>query len=189
MATAHDGRSLRGIRNRERIAESLFELIDEGILVPTAEQVANRAEVSTRSVFRHYEDMEGLFAEIAGRLREETVAAIEVPVGDLDERVLTVVENRARMFERIARFKRSEATQRWRSPFLQEHHETLAAELREGLLRNLPELAATGPIRVELADVLTSFEAWDRMRTLQGLGPGEAKAALLTALRRLLQSS
>jgi AcrR family transcriptional regulator len=187
MATDHDGRSLRGIRNRERIAEALFELIDEGTLVPTAEQVANRARVSTRSVFRHYEDMDGLFAEIARRLRDETLPALETPAGPLPDRIRTVVANRARIFERIARFKRAGETQRWRSPFLQEHHEALAAELRGALVLYLPELAEAGPQRTEIADLLTSFEAWDRMRTLQGLDPEQAAATLVTALRQLLQ--
>jgi AcrR family transcriptional regulator len=186
MATAHDGRSLRGIRNRERIAEALFELIDEGTLVPTAEQVATRAEVSTRSVFRHYEDMEGLFTEIAGRLREEALPALETPTGPLADRIHTVVGNRARIFERIARFKRAGETQRWRSPFLQEQHDALAAEFRSALCRNLPELGEGGPQRVELADLLTSFEAWDRLRTLQGLAPEAAAATLIAGLRRLL---
>jgi len=187
MAPADDGRSLRGIRNRARIAEAMFELIAEGTLVPTAEQIASRAQVSTRSVFRHYEDMDGLFAEIARRLRDETLPALETPAGPLVERIRTLVSNRARIFERIAHFKRAGETQRWRSPFLQQRHEALAAELRAALVLYLPELAEGGTHCIELADLLTSFEAWDRMRTLQGLEPGAAEAAIVSALRQLLQ--
>jgi methyltransferase-like protein len=33
-----DGRVLRGTRNRDRITDALFELIESGELIPTAEQ-------------------------------------------------------------------------------------------------------------------------------------------------------
>jgi AcrR family transcriptional regulator len=48
----------RGARNRAAIVAALLELVGEGELEPTAEQVAERACVGTRTVFRHFADME-----------------------------------------------------------------------------------------------------------------------------------
>ena len=56
-----DGRRLRSDRSRQVIVESMLQLINDGNLVPTAQQIANHAKVGIRSVFRHFEDMEAIF--------------------------------------------------------------------------------------------------------------------------------
>ena len=61
-ATKVDGRRLRSDRSRQVIVEAMLQLIDGGNLVPTAQQVADHAKVGIRSVFRHFEDMEAIFA-------------------------------------------------------------------------------------------------------------------------------
>ena len=55
-----DGRALRSERSRRPIVEALFALVGEGVLQPTAQQVADRAGVGIRTVFRHFEDMDAL---------------------------------------------------------------------------------------------------------------------------------
>jgi AcrR family transcriptional regulator len=57
-----DGRRLRSERSREAIIDVMLTLIEEGALIPTAQQVSERAGVGIRSVFRHFSDMAGLFA-------------------------------------------------------------------------------------------------------------------------------
>ena len=66
-----DGRRLRSVRSRGAIVNGLFELIGEGNLTPTTHQVAERANVGIRSVFRHFEDMEALYATLDERLTDE----------------------------------------------------------------------------------------------------------------------
>ena len=61
IASKPDGRRLRSNRSRQLIIESMLELIKQGNLVPTAQQVADHANVGIRSVFRHFEDMESIF--------------------------------------------------------------------------------------------------------------------------------
>ena len=53
-----DGRFRRSVRSRERILDALRELVSEGNLRPTGQQVAARASVSLRTVFRQFDDME-----------------------------------------------------------------------------------------------------------------------------------
>jgi AcrR family transcriptional regulator len=184
-----DGRLRRGERSREAIVTALFELVAEGVLQPTAQQVAERAGVGIRSVFRHFDDMDGLFATMHARLRADALPIIrEGPSrGSLRERVHSLVERRARLFERIAPFKRSADTQRWRSDFLRRRHAALVRELRAALLRSLPELAGAPAETVEGVDLLTSFDAWDRMRTDQRLSRERAQATLARALLALLE--
>ena len=66
-----DGRALRSERSREAIAAALFELVGEGNLEPTAQQVADRAHVGIRTVFRHFSDMEALYATLDAWLLAE----------------------------------------------------------------------------------------------------------------------
>src|SRR5271166_5670392 len=84
-ALAMDGRQRRSARSREGIVQALFELVGSGVLRPTAQQVAETAGVGIRSVFRHFADMESLFAEMQARLEAEAVpilraAAVEGPL-------------------------------------------------------------------------------------------------------------
>jgi len=186
-----DGRALRSERSRRAIHEALFALVGEGVLQPTAQQVADRAGVGIRTVFRHFEDMDALFAEIDARVAAEVAPLVTAPVpaGSLEERARGLVARRAALFERIAPYKRSGDVQRWRSAFLRARHAAVVRELRAALLRWLPELEDAPADLVEALDLAVSFEAWDRLRSEQRLGPGRARAALerlvLTLVRAL----
>jgi len=61
-----DGRRRRSADSRARIVAAMLELTRESALVPGAEQVALRAGVGLRTVFRHFQDMDSLYSEIAG---------------------------------------------------------------------------------------------------------------------------
>ncbi|MGH7288522.1 MAG: TetR/AcrR family transcriptional regulator [Myxococcota bacterium] len=175
-----DGRVRRSEKSRQAIADAMFELVGGGVLQPTAQQVAERAGVGIRSVFRHFDDMEGLFAAMDARLRSEVVPLLREiePEGALERRAGDLVERRVRLFERIAPYKRSANLARARSPFLRARHGALVRELRENLLHWLPEFERAPADLVEAVDLATSFEAWDRLRSDQRLSRERAHAAL-----------
>ncbi len=183
-----DGRVQRGERNRAAIADAMFELVGEGALEPTAEQIATRAGVGLRSVFRHFNDMESLYAALDGRLRAEVepIAAAGEPSGATAERVRAMLQLRARLFERIAPYKRAANLNRQRSPFLNKTHQQLVAVLREHSLRWLPELAEAPREVFDAIELTTSFEAWDRLRGDQGLSATRAQAAVAASVMALL---
>jgi AcrR family transcriptional regulator len=187
-----DGRSQRSVRSRQQIVTALIGLVREGELLPTADQVASRAGVGLRTVFRHFQDMESLYAEMHERMREHMRSSIvelfdETAIqGSLEERVREGVRLRATLFESIAPFKRSEVVQRWNSSFLKGKNEEMVRELRAGLKRTLPETDACSAPIARAVELLTSFEAWDRLRTDQGLGPEQAREVIETALLELL---
>src|SRR3546814_16872470 len=77
-------------------SDATISLIDEGDLRPTAPRVAERAGVSVRSVFQHFDDLESLHAAVAERLVER-VAVLVVPIdpaGQLDDRPTRIVHPR-----------------------------------------------------------------------------------------------
>ncbi|RIL06347.1 MAG: transcriptional regulator [Proteobacteria bacterium] len=182
-AGALDGRARRRERSREAIVHALFELIGGGVLQPTAQQVAEAAGVGLRSVFRHFADMESLFAEMDARLQAEAVPILrrEPTPGSVAQRVRALAERRVEFFERIAPYKRAAAVQRWRSEFLRRRQAVLVRTLRADMLRWLPELIRAPGDLIDALDLVLSFEAWDRLRTDQRLGRERAREVFVRA--------
>jgi AcrR family transcriptional regulator len=187
--SSRDGRTLRSERSREAIAAALFDLVGEGNPEPTAQQVSERAGVGIRSVFRHFSDIEALYATLDARLLAELRPILREtpPEVDLRGRAAALVKRRAALFERIASYKRASNLKRWRSPFLRSQHAKLVAEMRADLLQWLPELAEAPPAVLEALDQATSFEAWDRLRSEQRLGRVRAAEAMRCAALALIR--
>lgn len=185
-----DGRVRRSQKSRAAIVTALFDLVGEGVLRPTAQQVAERAGVGIRSVFRHFDDMESLYAAMNARLRAEVLPLLrdETVTGTLRTRALALVERRVRLFERIAPWKRSANVARSRSAFLRTRHAALVGELRADLLRALPELADAPAALTDALDVATCFESWDRLRTDQRLSRERAQRVLEHTVLALSES-
>jgi AcrR family transcriptional regulator len=184
-----DGRVLRSEHSRELIAGALFELVGEGYPEPTAQQVAERAGVAIRTVFRLFSDMEALYATLDARLLAEVMPMLSDPPpegAELSERATALVADRAALFERVAPYKRASNLKHGRSPFLADQHRTLVRQLRARLLRWLPELRGAPADLVEALDQVTSFEAWDRLRSDQRLGRPRARAAMERAVKALV---
>ena len=57
----------------------------------------------------------------------------------------------------------------WRSTVLQKNYARNQRGLRKDLADWLPELLALAPHKREAVEALTSFETWDRLRSMQGL--------------------
>ena len=67
---SEDGRKRRSERSREQIIEAMFELVAQGELDPGAARIAEVANVSLRTVFRHFEEVDGLYQEMNRRVKE-----------------------------------------------------------------------------------------------------------------------
>jgi AcrR family transcriptional regulator len=182
-----DGRALRSLRSREAIVGALFELIGEGILLPTAQQVAERAEVGMRTVFRHFSDMEALFVALGERLERAALPQLvsEPTNATFDERLETLVSRRVAFFEHIAPYKRAGNLKRWRSPFLTRQHQALQRQLQRDRAETLPELAAAPEDLLHAFDQASSFEAFDHYRNEQRLSRARTQAAMLRAVSSL----
>lgn len=188
-AEARDGRLVRSERSREAIVDALLALVGEGEPGPTAEQIAVRAQVGIRTVFRHFRDMEGLFAAMDARIEAAVVpgfAASRDAGTARDERARALVERRCRLYEAIAPYKRAGALRRPSSPFLRGRHAALVRRLRADLRRSLPELDAERGELAEALELLTSFDAWDQLRSDQRLGAARARAVMERSVLALL---
>ncbi|MFP6665123.1 MAG: TetR family transcriptional regulator [Deltaproteobacteria bacterium] len=186
-----DGRTRRRVRNREKVVQALYELIGEGHRRPTADQVAERAGVGRRTVFRHFDDLESLFAELATQVREQAREQLGGhPVsGPLAKRIRDLVARRAALFEGLAPFRRANAVHIWRSPVLQKFDTENLLELRADTRRSLAELDNAPAALAAGVDLLTAPEAWDHLRDNQGLSAESAEQAVGDLVLALLERS
>jgi AcrR family transcriptional regulator len=166
-----DGRIQRSERSRTAIVQAMLELIREGSLSPTAQQVAERADVGVRTVFRHFSDMETLFSTMNEQIKGEVESLFieKVQTGPYEQRVDGLIERRMAIFATLAPYIRSSTLQRWRSAFLQAEHERTIRTLRLDLRRWLPEVESLPAEVGDALELIVSFEALNRLRVDQRL--------------------
>jgi AcrR family transcriptional regulator len=183
-----DGRRQRSVDSRTRIVQALLDLVGEGEISPSAEQVALRAQVGLRSVFRHFKDMDSLYSEMSQVIEAEIVKTFYRPHvgGTVAERLTDLISRRAGLFERIAPFRRASTTLAHRSSFLGSEQKRMSAGLRKILEDALsPEIIAD-KVKVEALDLLLSFDSWNRLRRDQNLSPSEAEAVIGATVARMI---
>ncbi len=188
VEAAPDGRRLRSERSRQAIIDAMIELVEEGVLVPTAQQVSERAGVGIRSVFRHFSDMESLFAtgDVVIREQYQGLFGGGDREGSLEERVLHAVEQHALAYEAIGNHFLTTKAQLWRYPILREQYARAQRQLRKDLDDWLPELQKLPGDERELVDAVASFEHWNRLRELQGLSKKSSIRLTTNLLNRII---
>lgn len=184
-AKASDGRRQRTERSRQAIIDATLACMDEGALVPTAQQIADRAGLGIRSFFRHFEDMESLFQAVDAQIRDSYEALFlgGDREGSLRERIEHAVERHAAAYETVSNIVQATLAQRWRYEVLRRNYARNQRGLRKDLDDWLPELESIDGARREAVDAVASFEMWHRLREHQGL----SKRASIDIVRDLLE--
>ena len=183
-----DGRRQRGERTRQAIIEAALSLQEEGVLVPTAQQISDRAGVLIRSFFRHFEDMETLFKAADDQLRDSYEALFIGGDRDgfLEERVNRAVERRSAAFEKLKNIFLGTKAQLWRYEMLRKNYARNQRGLRKDLEAWLPELTGLPEVECESIHAIASFEMWNRLRSEQGLSETASISVVKSTLISLL---
>ena len=175
-----DGRTIRREKSRQRIIDAIIELVTDGKLEPTAEDVAVLANVTKRTVFRHFKDMEALYREIVADMHAET-DALRVPFEpdrDWREQFDELVIRRTSLFERYTHRLLLSESLRSRSPAIADEMDVLVSQLREGLKARLPEAIVVDSIALASLEVALGWEVWIRLRRDQGLSVKRARSVV-----------
>lgn len=191
-----DGRSARAARTRDAVVEALLSLLDDGNFRPTARQVAERAGVSLRSVYVHFDDLEDLFIAAAHNHFERVRDLVESIPGDgpVERRLDAFVRQRERIHEASAQVRRAAVLQEPFSPALAEVL-SLARQLSRAEIEIVfaPELdrrngADRNRLLLEL-EVIANASTWEALRLQHDLPSERAREVVADMLRALLHDA
>ena len=162
-----DGRHQRRDRNRIAVVDALLSLYSDGNLDPSSVEIAERAGLSPRSLFRYFDDVDDLCHEAVMARQRKLLPLLVIdatPSDPIETRIAGLLRQRAAVFAAMGNTGR---VARLREPFLP----VIAVELGtartflRGQIEKLfmAELAAMSPAAASAVlmstDVLCSFEA------------------------------
>jgi AcrR family transcriptional regulator len=188
-----DGRRARSQRSHDAVVEALLDLLRAGSVQPSAAEVAERAGVSVRTVFRLFEDLDSLVeiaieqqwerigplhdAPDASGTRAERVAALAHQRIAIHDAIAPIVRGGKHLFEQSTRIRR---TIRDRRNLLREQMEVqFERELRGRRPADARELLSA-------LEVACSFESIEYLRTVAAHSITEAEAIVVRSLLALL---
>lgn len=187
-----DGRVARGERTREAIVAAHTALLQEGVLKPTGQAVADRAEVSVRTLWANFKDMEALLGETTAywMAADDDLRRLVDPGMPLDERIDTYCAERGRRLEHIAPAARSAALGEPFSPALRRSRHAHITRLRNEIQTVFaPEIEAAGSDGEVLMFALiaaTGWPGWQLMRDDYELGSEQIVAVMRKTCHALL---
>jgi len=189
-----DGRTLRRTRNRTAVIVALLEIIREGNLHPGASEIADRAGVSHRSIFRYFDDLDDLVRTSIDHAFDEAGPLADIPdigEGPLSERITNFVGARLDLFQLV---DGTMQLARMRAPSIASINEGIAqiAELFRVQIADhfadeldaLPE--ADRPLLVDGILVMTSYDSFSIHVRLLGSDIERTRAAWITAISAML---
>jgi AcrR family transcriptional regulator len=189
-----DGRSLRRERNRDSVIEALLALVREGNMDPGGAEIAERAGVSHRSVFRYFDDLGDLI-----RTAIETELGRAYALGLIDDlgegtfahRLDALVDARIRMFDFTHGIISLARVRSFAIPEIDDQFIELAATARDQISKQVaPELdrvpAAERDSVVDAAQCLASWDSYDWHKRILGHDDDEIRRAWHIGLTALL---
>jgi AcrR family transcriptional regulator len=178
------------------VLDALLSLVREGNpRRPTAREIAERAGVSLRSVYVHFDDLEDLFIAAANR-QVELVADlyVEVPAtGSLRDRADALMASRSRIYEATTPVRRAAELHAPESKalttFLREVHAAGRRDLERVFARELDKFPPDQRARrLAMLAAITGSAAWNEMRAVGHLDPAATREATVEAIIALLET-
>jgi AcrR family transcriptional regulator len=189
-----DGRRIRSQRSRSAVARALLDLVRETRQMPTMDAVADRANVSRRSVFRHFADTNELIIAATQLQREEVFARFHSrDISSLPEpELITAVAQRlGRLWEYVSPVRDVARSMRALNPvidrMLREDEGTHRNYLNTVFSTSLNQAAeADRELFLRSMVLASSWPTWIGMRRDQQLTVVEARRVMEHTLRSLL---
>lgn len=183
-----DGRRLRSITSQNIIVDALLVLLKKGILEPTAQQIADEAGISIRTVFRQIEDMETLLSKMNEKIKYSYKEMIDntEPKGDLSERIKDLIILEARVFENNLQYIKSTLSLKFKYKVLQNNYQKVQKDLKIILYKWLPEVNNLDNSYQTLLNSINSTGYWVELRETQMLSAEEATKFKINIFKNIL---
>jgi len=182
-----DGRVRRSELSRQKIISAVIALVEDGNMDPSAQEVADEASVGLRSVFRHFDDMDSLYSDVIAKMEQEIMPIVFAPYettgwkAQLNERI----DRRVTIYERLRNLLIFGRIRRYKSAVMAHDVNRVSKMQRNQLKEVLPKEVAADKMLFEALDVMTSFDAFRRLREDNGLSAKRAKEVMKDAVWRL----
>ena len=188
-----DGRVARRDRNKLAVLDAAIELFTEGNLEPGPDEVAARAGLSPRSVYRYFDDSDALLRAAIDRHLERVMPVTRIHAigeGTLAERIERFAAARVRLYEAIASSARASRRRAVTNTIIAEQVQLTVRGLSEQIdLQFAPELRRLPARRRRMlsaaADALCQLETLDYYTLQLGLSASAIRSVLVDALHRL----
>ena len=194
-----DGRLSRTLRSRQAICEACLDLAQDGVLQPSADEIAERAGLSRRSIFNHFRDLAELYDAVAEAGMQRCAPLLrKISDGEpISRRVELFVDARSKFLDAAAPFTRSltaqvlvgpAGEQAWRVS--QDAIRLHRQEIERLFLSEIADAAPTAqPEIIDAMSAATSPLNWEFLRRSQGLSLPKARAVMLRSLKALLRDA
>jgi AcrR family transcriptional regulator len=186
-------RSPAWTRRRVQALDAFLDLVLEGNLPPTTEQLAERAGISQATLFRYFETLDVLRRDAAVRMLERfpLLRVADVGLGPLRDRIERFAAIRLALWEKVHLLARLQRSAVLRDPGAAQMVElvrrVMADEVREHFAPELRALtAARRDDAVALIASLTSVESWEQFRHTFGRSPLQTRRAWGDAIQAIL---
>ncbi len=167
-----DGRRTRRDENKRRVVRAAIQLIRETGSVPSAEAVSTRADVSRRSVYRFFADLDSLLQAALDELWQDIAHRFPFPApdtSDLSRSVHRFVEHRALVYEYVTPIRVIGEQKKYGIEAIRrmyaERHDRERAHVREYVTALLPPGARNNEAVLDEVQVSSSWQAWHALRT------------------------
>jgi len=189
-----DGRTARRNRNKDAVLDALIEMATEGRAEPPIEDIAERAGVSYRSVYRYFDDRTDLMLSAIARVMGDMWPIFDIEQlgeGLLDERIARLTTVRLAAYRQLAPLTRAAVHLRANEPAVAEGYDQVRSYLRDQLAHQLdPELSVIPESERALVlaslDVMFQFEALDYLANHDGMDDTSISRILARHIRAQL---
>jgi AcrR family transcriptional regulator len=188
-----DGRHARLERNKTEVVRALLALIRQTGEVPTADVLAERAQVSRRSVFRLFDDRASLLRAASDFMYRELLEKFPFPALSglpIAKRVVLLVDHLASIYEYVTPIRRVTENAKARDDLVENERGRIQSlylqQIRTGFLDVVPKEATISGISLETMQLILSWKAWDYLRHERKHSVDRAKAVVVYGLTVLL---
>lgn len=186
-----DGRVERTAATRREILNATRELILGGTIDPTAREIADRAGITSRTLFRHFTDMESLHRSLIADAEAKAAAVMGEPFSaqagsGWQEQIQQVIDRRVRVYESLLPLYVSTIWSRYRATTSESKQRVGIARRRKRLTDILPEEITRDRTLFEAVDGVLGIEYWISLRRDQQLSVSKSASVLRLTIGKLL---
>lgn len=161
-----DGRKKRTDQSRQKIVLAFLQLVRDGNVTPSAEDVAKQAKVGLRTIFRRFNEMELLYREMITEIQGQFAPEVVKPwkTEGLKNQLQELLERKAKIYEALMPYRIAANYHKYNSDFIKQGGEHWIEIERKVLANLLPFSVSTEPVLFKAIEVSLSFETWIQLR-------------------------